>query len=113
MRLVKVNSPDQERLFLQVAVELYSSDIHWVRPLDDEINRIFSKKGNKLFEAGDACRWILYKEDKLIGRIAAFHSELSSFKEEFPLGGIGFFEPTECFVDRFVTVGTSEVYFRF
>ena len=92
MRLVKVNSPDQERLFLQVAVELYSSDIHWVRPLDDEINRIFSKKGNKLFEAGDACRWILYKEDNLIGRIAAFHSELSSFKEEFPLGGIGFFE---------------------
>jgi len=28
-------------------------------------------------------------------------------------GEIGFFEPTECFVDRFVTVGASEVYFRF
>jgi hypothetical protein len=28
-------------------------------------------------------------------------------------GGISFFEPAEGFVDRFVTVGASEVYFRF
>ena len=94
MELIQVNDPPLEKMFLQVALNLYKNDPNWIRPLDKDINDVFNPKKNKAFRTGEAVRWIL-KDDagNLTGRIAAFVQKKYKNKgDEIPVGGIGFFE---------------------
>ena len=36
-----------ERRFIQVAVDLYRNDPHWIRPLDRDINEVFDPAKTK------------------------------------------------------------------
>ncbi|TWI83741.1 hypothetical protein IQ13_1855 [Lacibacter cauensis] len=94
MQLVEVNDKQSAKEFLQVAVEQYTHDADWIRPLDKDIEQVFDRKKNKTFQYGEAIRWVL-KDDagKLIGRIAAFvNSRYKSKGDDVPVGGVGFFE---------------------
>jgi len=93
MQLIEVNNPRTQKQFLEVPLSIYKSDPNWIRPLDSDINSIFDREKNKLFNHGDAIRWIL-KDDagKLIGRVAAFINENTTHVSEYVTGGIGFFE---------------------
>ena len=94
MQLIQVTDINTAKQFLQVAVQLYKEDPHWIRPLDKDINEVFDKAKNKAFRFGEAIRWIL-KDDtgKLIGRIAAFINKKYKNKgDDVPVGGFGFFE---------------------
>ena len=66
----------------------------YIRPLDKDIEEVFDPKKNKAFRHGEAARWILKDEDgRLLGRIAAFTNKRYKTKgDEFPVGGIGFFD---------------------
>ncbi|HZY83040.1 MAG TPA: hypothetical protein VFE50_26155 [Cyclobacteriaceae bacterium] len=71
-------------------VRLYKNQPHWIRPLDVDIETVFSKERNKAFRTGKCIRWILDDDNGVtIGRVAAFVSHRS--------GGMGFFE---CINDR-------------
>ncbi len=53
----------------------------------------FDPDRNKLFEKGNARRWILKNDQhKLIGRVAAFYNRDLSARNKQPTGGIGWFE---------------------
>lgn len=91
-KLIEVTNEKLIKEFLKMPVNLYKDDKNWIRPIDDDIEKIFDPKRNKYFKRGDAIRWVLFDENnQLIGRIAAFF--LNDDKEsEQPTGGIGFFD---------------------
>lgn len=94
MQILPVTGKKEEEMFLRVTSALYINDPNWIRPLDKDITGIFDPAVNKAFRAGQIRRWILLDENgNTIGRIAAFTNKRYKNKgDEFPAGGIGFFE---------------------
>lgn len=91
--LQEVNSKSTIREFLDFPSGLYRDDSNWIRPLDEDIEKVFDKEKNKLLRNGKAIRWILKNDTgRLIGRIAAFYDPKTAEKEDQLTGGIGFFE---------------------
>jgi len=94
MELLEVVDAKTARLFIEANVEINKTLPNYIRPLDKDVNEVFDKNKNKTFKSGECARWILKdKEDKLIGRIAAFTNKKYKNKgDEMPVGGIGFFD---------------------
>ncbi len=94
MELVEVKDKKTAKEFLMLPVRLYKDEKHWIRPLDDDINKIFDREKNKYFRHGDLIRWILRDDDGVtIGRVAAFIDERTARKDnDQPTGGLGYFE---------------------
>lgn len=97
-KLKEVTTKKEIRAFLEMPLSIYKNEPNWVRPWDHDIEAVFSPAKNKLFEDGEAIRWIAYDEKgECVGRIAAFYSKQLCDSEEHPTGGCGFFE---CVDDR-------------
>jgi hypothetical protein len=94
MNLVEVNTKVLEKEFIHWPDTLYKGDPNRIKPLDDDIRKVFDPEINKLFRQGEAIRWILKSVDgtTTIGRIAAFIDRKQSITHEQPTGGLGFFE---------------------
>ncbi len=92
MEIIKVNTKQTAKEFLDTAAIVYKNDSMWIRPLDKDIESVFDPNKNNFHQHGIACRWILKKDGKLIGRIAAFVNNKKAFSYPQPTGGIGFFE---------------------
>jgi hypothetical protein len=94
MQLIQVQNAAQARDFISVNVELLGGFPGYIRPLDIDIIQVFDPKHNKAFRHGECARWILLNDDgKKLGRIAAFVNKKYKTKgDEFPVGGIGFFD---------------------
>jgi hypothetical protein len=91
MYLREVKTEADKKQFLDLAADIYRNDPNWIRPLDKDIEEVFTPGKNKFFKQGSCSRWILYTaDDRAIGRIAAFVNR--KYKEDQPTGGIGFFE---------------------
>ena len=90
MEIREVTDSKLARIFVNMPVELYKGDPNWIRPLDKDIDFTFDRDKNKLFQKGDARRWLLFDGKKCIGRVAAFYKNESS--ERRPYAGMGFFE---------------------
>ncbi|GIV34685.1 MAG: hypothetical protein KatS3mg031_2220 [Chitinophagales bacterium] len=98
MRLIEVTTYEQGEEFIRFPVSLYKGDPNYIRPLDDDIRKVFDPERNKFFKHGTATRWLLKDDsDKTIGRVAAFINESKAYTYEQPTGGMGFFE---CINDR-------------
>lgn len=92
-RLIEVTNKKLVKDFLNMPVGLYAKDKNWIRPLDDDIEKIFDPNRNKYFKRGDAIRWVLYdSENKMAGRIAAFYLNDEKNENEQATGGVGFFD---------------------
>jgi len=81
-------------MFIEFPVELYRNEPNWIRPLDKDIMDVFDQKKNKSYRnGGQAERWLIFKEDKIVGRVAAFINPKTVKKDNNqPTGGMGFFE---------------------
>jgi hypothetical protein len=96
MQLIEVSDKKTRRDFLKVPKILYRKDPFWVCPLDKDIEATFDPARNKLFEKGNARRWILKSErNKLIGRVAAFYNLDISARNKQPTG-----RPTGCLMGQ-------------
>ncbi len=92
MELIEVISDADRKDFIEVPLIIYKGDPEWVRPLDQDIEAVFDKKKNKFFRHGEATRFVLKDEGKLIGRVGVFVDRKTSKSFEQPTGGMGFFE---------------------
>ncbi len=94
MQLIEVKTTAQANEWVQIPVELYANDPLFIRPIDQEIHDVFDAAKNRVFnhEGSKAIRWILKKEGKNIGRIAAFVNGKTFKNETQPTGGCGFFD---------------------
>jgi GNAT superfamily N-acetyltransferase len=99
MKILEVNTPLLEIAFLEINAQLNKGNPHYIRPLNKEVSEVFDKTKNKLFQQGNAKRWLVQNErGETIGRIAAFY--YSSYKNkgtEFPVGCVGYFDCTDDF----------------
>lgn len=93
MKIVAVEDKSSKREFLEIVSTIYGGDKNYIRPLDNDVEKVFDPIKNPFFSHGKCMRWIL-KDDhqKTIGRIAAFVNEKKAYHYEVPTGGIGFFE---------------------
>ena len=92
-RLLVVQTQKHIKDFLDFPDTIYKNDKNRIRPLDDEIEKVFDRDKNKLFRTGDAVRWLLYDtQGNIVGRMAAFYDKRTAEKYEQPTGGVGFFE---------------------
>jgi len=93
MKIEEVTSKKHQKDFIKLAVKLYKNEPNWIRPLDKDIEAVFDQKKNKTFRHGECIRWVLYKDNEPIGRVAAFINKKTVDKDnDQPTGGIGFFE---------------------
>lgn len=94
MNILEVITPHHKREFLQLPIKLYKNEPSWIRPLDKDIDSVFSPDKNKAFRHGICIRWILQNDQgETIGRVAAFVNQKTVGKgNDQPTGGMGFFE---------------------
>ena len=90
--LVVVDSKKLVGEFLNLPSQINKGEENWIRPLDEEVEKIFDKSRNKLFKTGAAVRWLLYDSGgNAVGRMAAFYDKRTAAKNDQLTGGIGFF----------------------
>ncbi|MDB5251241.1 MAG: hypothetical protein JWP27_410 [Flaviaesturariibacter sp.] len=93
LQLIEVTTPALATEFLRVNVLVNAGNPNYIRPLDKDVEDVFNPKKNKTFRFGKVTRWILKKDDALIGRIAAFTNKKYKNKgDDVPVGGVGFFD---------------------
>ncbi|MGZ3847866.1 MAG: hypothetical protein ACXVKI_02000 [Flavisolibacter sp.] len=93
MQLIEVTDKKSSEAFLQVNILINKGNPNYIRPLDKDIEEVFDPAKNKAFRFGTARRWILRKEDQLVGRIAAFTNKKYRNKgDDVRVGGVGFFD---------------------
>ncbi len=69
----EVLNEKQAKEFLLLPVSLYKNDKNWVRPLDNDITKVFDPRKNPFFNHGECTRWLLRDEKKqCVGRVASF-----------------------------------------
>jgi len=86
MKLIEVKTKNEVQKFHQFQIELYKNDAFFIPPIQQDVTNIFDPTVNTNFQTGDAKRWILEIDGKIIGRIAAFYN---TNKNE---AGLGFFD---------------------
>jgi GNAT superfamily N-acetyltransferase len=94
MNIYTVTTKKLVREFYQFPVRLYADNPYWIRPLDDDIEKLFDRSKNELFEEGSkAIRWLAVDENnQTVGRIAAFVNQRIIDEGDSQVGGVGFFE---------------------
>ncbi len=96
LKAVHVNDSLQKKEFLDFPARLYKNDQNYIRPLDQDIESVFDRNKNKLFEKGECERFIFEnKAGETVGKVAVFVNP--SYKNDQPTGGIGFFD---CIYDQ-------------
>jgi len=89
MNIIEVNSTEHKKSFLDFPSQLYIQDREFIRHLDNDIESVFDSSKNRYLGFGEAKRWLLIKDEKVIGKIAAFYHKENA---EEPFSGIGFFD---------------------
>lgn len=93
MTVIEVTDKTTRKAFLDVPRVLYAKDPLWVCPLENDIESVFDPGRNNFHSYGLCTRWVLKdKEERLIGRIAAFINKKKAYHYDQPTGGCGFFE---------------------
>jgi len=86
MKIIEVgNNKKLQREFLEFPVRLYKDNQYWIRPLDEDLNKIFDPLQNPLNKGDNCKRWLATNDSgEVIGRIAAFVNHNTAFKNEQP-----------------------------
>ncbi len=96
MTIKEVLSKKDWKQFHAVPRRIYRNDPNWICPLESDIESIFQPESNKTFENGNAAVFLLLDDQgRPAGRIAAFVDHTRNAKQDFPTGGVGFFECIE------------------
>ena len=91
--LVEVNDKKTRKEFLMFPVRLYKNEKNYIRPLDEDVEKVFDAKINKSFRNGQCIRWLLTNSnEETVGRVAAFIDKKVARNNEQLTGGMGFFE---------------------
>lgn len=86
----EVQNTQQKKEFLNFPARLYQHDKNYIRPLDKDINDVFSPEKNKFYADGECTRFLFKNKSETVGKIAVFINK--SYEQHQPTGGIGFFD---------------------
>lgn len=94
----KVNTPKDLKRFIRFNYELYKNNPYSVPDLYDDMLGTFSPHKNAAFEFCEADYFLAYKDDKLVGRVAAIINHRANEtwnKKEVRFGWIDFVDDSE------------------
>src|SRR5690606_237202 len=77
--------------FVRLPFRLYKNNPYWVPPIIKDELRSFSKN-NPIFNNVDARFYLAYKEDRIVGRIAAIVNKIEIYQQQKPKVRFGWFE---------------------
>jgi len=86
----EVQNNQQKKEFLNFPTRLYQHDKNYIRPLDKDINDVFSPEKNKFYVDGECTRFLFKNKSETVGKIAVFINK--SYEQHQPTGGMGFFD---------------------
>jgi len=92
MDIIKVRNKFEISEFHQIVYTLYKNQKNWIPHLKQDVESVFNPKKNSYHQHGEVERFILKKNNKIIGRIAVFYSRKKIKTDLLKVGGIGFFE---------------------
>lgn len=92
MQVIEVTNKQTIDIFHRIPCLIYENDKNFIHSLKIQIEETFNPQKNAKYKIGNACRWVLKKNNNFIGRIAAFFDSDYSGQYEQPTGCIGFFE---------------------
>lgn len=113
MQLIEIKPTERAdwRRFHAVSHYIYRNDPHWIAPLEEDIEGIFSNK-NLAYREGRCRLWVLSNGQHDIGRIAAFSDDARNAQQDYPTGGIGFFDCVNDAAAARLLLGAAETYLR-
>ena len=90
--IVPVKNEDQLKAFVEFPYGLYSKDRYWVPPLKKDVYHLFDTSANPFWEHSERELFLAYKNEHLVGRIAAIvdRNYVECWKEN--TGYFGFYE---------------------
>lgn len=94
----KVESSKELKTFIRFNYEMYKENPYSVPDLYDDMLNTFSRKKNAAFDFCEADYFLAYKDDKLVGRIAAIMNNRANEtwnKKEVRFGWIDFIDDAE------------------
>ena len=104
IKIVPANSKTQKKAFMMLPFEIYKNNKYWVSPLLTDMRYMFglngffdSVLGNKgrhpFYEYGQMQLYLAYKNNQLVGRIAAINNDkYNEIHQQYKTGFFGFFE---------------------
>ena len=92
MEITQVKTPRELRSFIDLPYRLYKDDPLWVPPLKDEQRGQFDPIRNPLLEHCEYALFLLWENNKAIGRVAAFIDKLAVEAWGEPVGLFGYYE---------------------
>ena len=69
--VVEVHSKKDLKKFVKFPFQLYKDSNYWVPPIISQEMETFDKKKNPIFNDADASFFLAYKNDEIVGRVAA------------------------------------------
>ena len=88
----KVSTKKELNDFIKFPWKIYKGNKYWVPPLLMEQKVLLDKNKNPFFEAAEAEYFLAYKNDEIVGRIAAIKNDIHLKYHNDESGQFGFFE---------------------
>jgi len=95
IRIAELSSRRDLKHFLDLPERIYAHDPNWVAPLRREVRKLLDRRGNPFFDHGDACFWLAWRGDEVVGRISAQVNDLHLERYHDATGHFGFLEAVD------------------
>jgi len=92
---IRVEDEEQLKQFVEFPYKLYEKDKYWVPPLKRDVCHLFDKSANPFWKHSERDLYLVYRNEHLVGRVAAIVDQnfIEFWKEN--TGYFGFFECEE------------------
>jgi hypothetical protein len=92
IKIKKIETKSELNKFIKCQWKFYKNDPYWVPPLIMERKALLSKEKNPFFQNAEADCFLAYKNDEIVGRIAAIKNDIHLKYHDDNSGFFGFFE---------------------
>jgi len=92
IRVAELGSRRDLKRFLDLPERIYASDPNWVAPLRREVRKLLDRRANPFFDHGQACFWLAWRGNEVVGRISAQINDLHLERYHDATGHFGFLE---------------------
>ena len=92
MNITAVQTKHDLNKFIELPYQVYSDDPNWVPPLRSEVRGQFDAKRNPLLDHCEYSMFLLWDNEQVIGRIAAFIDRLAVDYWQEAVGLFGYYE---------------------
>ncbi|WP_435625535.1 GTP cyclohydrolase [Flagellimonas sp.] len=107
----KVESKADMKRFVKFPFSLYKNSSYWVPPIIKDEMESFDRDKNPAFKSAEATFFLAFKENKLVGRVAAIINWLEVKEQKLPKMRFGWFdfvddlEVSKALLDKVASIG--------